>query len=315
MLKLNNKEVVIIEARSELGAGTFGASLGPAAIRLGDMSAARMLAGCRYIQLSSYDVELDDKKLELPFAINAGYIYDFNRTLKEAVSRELQKGNFVLLLTGDHSNAIGGVSGFRDAFKEDVRVIWIDAHGDLHSPYTTPSGNMHGMPLAALMGFDNKEDQINKVDEQSLWHWEELKKLAQNENGSLKPNQVVFAGIRDLEDQEWDMVEKMGIRHIENSEFRADKISNICNSIANSVMGLPAYISFDVDVLDPEISDGTGTPVPEGLTLEQAVRLLQCLLSQPTTCVLEITEVNPLLDTKSRTVKAVLAILEKIFRR
>ena len=310
-MSIKDRNIVIIEARSELGAGTRGASLGPSSIRIRDLEKDGFLSNYKTIALSSYDNLFHGT--ESPFAKNIGHIYDFNRSLKEAVNKELAKGNFVLLLSGDHSNAIGGVAGFRETFNETLHhLVWVDAHGDLHSPYTTPSGNMHGMPLAALLGLDNHRSVDRELPEETKAQWDALKTLTKNKNGHLKPEEICFIGIRDLEQEEWDLIDRLGIHYFDNKVFKKENTSGICSDIANKTATYPMYVSFDVDVIDSALSDGTGTPVPDGLNAEQAVQVLSSLLSNKNTKMLEITEVNPLLDTKSRTVDLVLQLLKKV---
>ena len=310
-MNIKDRNIVIIEARSELGAGTRGASLGPSAIRIRDLMMNNQLSHYKTIALSSYDNLLHGSPT--PFAKNIGHIYDFNRVLKETVNQELLKGNFVLLLSGDHSNAIGGVAGFRQAFNEaSNQVIWLDAHGDLHSPYTTPSGNMHGMPLATLLGLNNHHLKNRELPLETIQQWESLKALTINQQGHLKPEEIICIGIRDLEQEEWTLIEKLGIQHLDNKVFKKENTSDICNQIDQKIAKTPMYVSFDVDVIDSRLSNGTGTPVPEGLNVEQVTQILSCLLAKENCKMLEITEVNPLLDTQSRTVDIVLELLKKV---
>jgi arginase len=310
-LSIKDRNIIIIEARSELGAGTRGASLGPSSIRIRDLEKDGLLSNYKTIALSSYDNLLHSS--ETSYAKNIGHIYDFNRSLKEVVNKELAKGNFVLLLSGDHSNAIGGVAGFRETFNDsNHHLVWVDAHGDLHSPYTTPSGNMHGMPLAACLGLDNHRSVNRALPNEIKNQWDELKALTKNKKGHLKPEEIFFIGIRDLEQEEWGLIDKLGIKYLDNKVFKKENTSGICEQISENTSQYPIYVSFDVDVIDSALSDGTGTPVPEGINAEQAAQVLNCLLSKENIKMLEITEVNPLLDTKSRTVDLVLQLLKKI---
>lgn len=314
-LKINGKEVVIIEAESELGAGTRGASLGPKAIRISDVARNKLFAGVRTITLSSYDLLFRDASRDTPFAKNIGSIYDFNRVLSKTVQQELEKGNFVIILSGDHSNAIGGVSGFRNYIGvEDCRIAWIDAHGDLHSPFTTPSGNMHGMPLAALTGHDNLDDAINELNDETIRQWTDLKDFTGATGRHLKGSEILFAGIRDLEEEEWDLVHELGIQFFDSKSFENNPVMDICSKMNGFVDKHPVYVSFDVDVLDPEISHGTGTPAPDGLKVMQVQEMLRCLLQTSHVHVLEITEVNPLLDNEGNTIRVVLDLLQNILK-
>lgn len=309
--RFRKDNIVIIEAQSELGAGIRGASLGPKALRIRDLGKNGAFKGIKTISISSYDVLLNRKEEEFPKAKSIGHIYDFNRLLSVTIEKELEKGHFVILLSGDHSSAIGGVSGFRKSIgHQKCQVVWIDAHGDLHSPYTTPSGNMHGMPLAALMGIDNIGSGV--LDKNTAEHWESLKKELSHEK-YLTPEELLLVGIRDLEAEEWNMIEQAKVRHITSEKFKS--ISNLSsNETLNSwLKQIPTYISFDVDVMDPSISCGTGTKAVDGLFKNHIEGLLNHLMVHADVHVLEVTEVNPLLDMKSCTVDLTLEILEELF--
>jgi arginase len=309
----DTKNIVIIEALSELGAGTRGPSIGPTALRLRDLSKNRRLAEMHCVTLSTYNQMLHSRP-ENQWAKNIGAIIDFNKGLKTLVNRELSKGKFVLLLSGDHSNAIGGVAGFRQAMNSSVSVVWIDAHGDLHSPWSSPSGNLHGMPLAAILGLDNKDVAVRtpSIEEQQLWN--EVKNLNKNVEGkSLKPEDLLLLDIRDLEEEEWTQLRTLNIAHLKNEEMDANGIHRVLDWVKVRIKPTkPVYLSFDVDSLDPQISDGTGTTFPGGLQIQQTIDLLKGLILNHDVRVLEITEVNPLLDTRSRTVDTTLEIIEEV---
>ncbi|MBI1221992.1 MAG: arginase [Bacteroidetes bacterium] len=312
---MRSKNIKLIEVGSELGAGTRGSSLGPAALRYADISKGRR-------KLNRYPYEWVDDINEnmrfpskLEFALNLDSISKILPVIADKVDHTLKDGFFPLILTGDHSNAAGSISGIKK-FIGDKRlgVVWIDAHADLHSPYTTPSGNVHGMPLAMLLGEDNLVNQSNEPDAETIQLWNELKSLGgENISPKIQPNDLVFIDIRDLERQEWDLIDEKGIEFYTPKEIKQYGIETVAKETLDYLKACDyIYVSFDVDSLDPSVSKGTGTPYPDGLQLHEAKTLLYHLLKHPRTIALEVTEINPLLDENNKMAKAVLEILEEV---
>ncbi|MGB0166459.1 MAG: arginase [Luteibaculum sp.] len=308
------RKVKIIEVPCDLGAGTRGASLGVDALRL-EAASQNCLA---YTEIPFQRVEANNSMVNhsdpTPNAHYIAGILDFYKQSAQAVNDALGKQEFPLVIAGDHSTAAGSIAGIKKKYpKKRLGVIWVDAHADIHSPYTTPSGNVHGMPLAVALQFDNKGEAINQLSEVELKHWEELKKVGGNEPKIL-PEDIVYIGVRDTEEQEDIIVERLKIPNISVRAARnlgmaatADKALsrlNDCDLI---------YVSFDVDSMDPSVSMGTGTPVPNGFSSEEAVELLGRLLDDPKVQCLEVVEINPLLDEKNKMAKAVLEILSDLF--
>ncbi len=204
---------------------------------------------------------------------------------------------FPVVLAGDHGTAGATIKGIKKAFPEArLGVIWIDAHGDLHSPYTTPSGNMHGMPLCIALSEDNLEHKRRELATKTFEKWEELKNIG-FEGPAVLPEDIVLLGVRSLEYQERALIEERGINMVHIREVR----ERGAYRAANYAMDLLAncdlvYVSFDIDSIDNTISSGTGTPVPDGLFPEEARGLLNRLVVHPKVCCVEIVEVNPFLD-------------------
>jgi len=189
-------------------------------------------------------------------------------------------------------------------------VVWIDAHADLHTPYTTPSGNMHGMPLAMCIQTDNKECQVNDLMEDTVLFWEKIKNIG-GEFSKIKPEDIVFISVRDTEEPEDYLIQKYGIKNFTTEDVRtfgADKVAKETLHILKECEQI--YISFDVDSLDSSISVGTGTPVPNGLTVEEALELNAELIKDKRVCCWEIVEVNPTLDTENIMAENAFDILE-----
>jgi arginase len=219
---------------------------------------------------------------------------------------------FPIVIGGDHTSAIGVGAGIKIAFPEKkLGIIWIDAHADLHSPYTTPSGNMHGMPLAALLGEDNKEKQVNKPDDETIEYWEKIKNLG-NTCPKVNYEDIVMVALRDMEWQEEYLLKAHNVKIFSVAEIRSRGVERTASLILNSLDKCDLiYISFDVDSMDPEISRGTGTPVPGGLTEKEAGNLIYYLMRSRKICCLEIVEINPILDKENLMAENAFEILLK----
>jgi arginase len=214
-------------------------------------------------------------------------------------------------MAGDHSTAYGTIAGIKKAHpKKRLGVIWIDAHADLHSPYTTPSGNMHGMTLAMACDIDNLECKINDPKGETIEYWEQLMNVG-IPGAKIYPEDLVFISMRDMEKPENYIINKYGIPNFTPEEVKrlgpeavakeALKYLDHCDMI---------YVSFDVDSMDSRISVGTGTPVPNGLTVEEAKILNVTFAKSPKLCAWEIAEVNPTLDTQNSMAESGFEIME-----
>jgi arginase len=312
---MRSKNIKLLEVGSELGAGTRGASLGPPALRYADISKGRS-------KLNRYPFDwVDDvnENLRFPskqeYALNITHIAKVLPRIAEKVDGILSAGYFPLVVTGDHSNAAGVIAGIKKHIQNKrLGVVWIDAHADIHSPFTTPSGNMHGMPLAIALGEDNIENQSNEPDAETIRLWNEMKALAGADyQPMVNPCDIVYIDIRDLERQEWNLIDALEIEFYTPKEIKQFGIETVAKNTLEYLKECDyIYVSFDVDSLDPAVSKGTGTPYPDGLQLHEAKTLLYHLLKYPKTIGLEVTEINPLLDVNNRMAKAVLEILEEV---
>ncbi|CAM1372767.1 Arginase [Tenacibaculum litopenaei] len=294
------KEVKIIKNRSDIGAGTRGSDMGVDAIEI-----AAINKGSNYFDRFEYEDVITENesiynKENNSVAKRIENVFNQCKRLSNHVKVNLQEGKFPLVLSGDHSSALGTISGVKAAnATKRVGVIWIDAHGDLHSPYTSPSGNIHGMPLAAAIADDNLDCQINDVDRETTEFWERMKNIGVP-GQKVNPEDIVFFGVRDTEEPEDKQMEKHGIKNYMVAEVRYRGLE-ICVQEALEKLGHcdVLYVSFDVDAMDCDmISYGTGTPVPKGFDQFEIIDIISQLLdSQKVACV-EFVEVNPLLDLK-----------------
>ncbi len=303
----------IIEIPSELGAGTRGASLGIEALKL--CAAEREMTFLA--ELPSQRVQDENNLLfQAPIPENAHYIrgvYEVMSQAADIVSEACKLSDRLLVLTGDHSNAIGTLAGIKSARPEDrLGVIWIDAHADMHTPYTSPSGNIHGMPLAASLGIDNKEKLRHDPAEVSKKYWDKLKNI-EGISPKIAAGDIVFLGLRSFEPEEEYLLEKEAIPRYNTSDMRGMGIKDVAQRALEHLDGCDRiHLSFDVDSMDPSVSEGTGTPVPDGLMPEEVIALLRELSNDSRVRTLEITEINPLLDTKNKMARTVLDILSKV---
>ncbi len=305
------RDIKLVEVRSEIAAGTRGASLGIDALKIASLD-----------KTSDFFTKFDP--INVPDANNflwrgnkhphAKYIDGVYQVLKNVYSTieslRLEK-LFPIVLAGDHSTAAGTIMGIKAAHPEKrLGVIWIDAHADLHTPYTTPSGNMHGMPLAMCIQTDNRDCEANQPAEETVQYWEKIKKIG-GDAPKILAKDIVFISVRDTEAPEDFLIKKYGIKNFSTEEVRKLGITKVAAE-ALAVLGDcdQIYISFDVDSLDSSISKGTGTPVANGLTVKEALELNTELIKDKRVCCWEIVEVNPTLDSENLMAENAFDILE-----
>lgn len=293
-------KIILVENTSEIGAGTRGASLGPEALKV--VARTRntgYFANYETIKVPNQNDVLSTKT-EFQFAKRIDSLYKVYEATASAVSKTLANNDFPLILAGDHASAGGSIAGIKMAYPEKrLGVIWIDAHADLHTPYTTPSGNIHGMPLATAIATDNLDSKVNKPADETIEYWSKLKNLG-GIAPKIKPEDLIFIGVRDTEKPEDDLMASKGIKNFTVAEVRSKGISIVLEEIQTKLSECDmVYISFDVDSMDCEIvSRGTGTPVENGLTPEEAEEFLNHFASWNKTVCMEIVEINPCLDNK-----------------
>lgn len=294
-------EIDIIGVPIDLGADRRGVDMGPSAIRY-----ARLRQ-----QLEAIRLRVEDKgNLEVPMhetsSINEPklkYIDDIvpmSRRTGEAVALSLQAGHFPLVLGGDHSVALGSIHGAAKIKKPGV--IWIDAHGDFNTPETTPSGNIHGMPLAALCGLG---------DPRLVQLWDEPVP-------AIDPRRVAIIGARDLDPGEKVNLREAGVMVIGMEQIDRigmfEAVQKAIQRVSQDTDGI--YLSFDVDSLDPRHAPGVGTPVAGGLTYREALLACELLAETGKLVGMDMVEVNPILDTQNQTAElAVTLILSALGRR
>jgi len=310
---LSTQIIQILEVPSEIGAGTRGASLGIEAMKL----AALNKGSDFFLQYPPRIIHADNhilhEPIDHPFAKGIEHIVSLYERVSTEVAATVTHNPFTILLAGDHSIAGGTIAGVKRAYPEKrLGVIWIDAHADLHSPYTTPSGNVHGMPLATAIAEDNLDLKVNDIDAETESYWEQLKSIGEI-SPKVDPRDLVLIAVRDTEFQEDFLKEKHQIKNYSVAEFRERGVNEIVEEARRKLSDCDLiYVSFDVDSMDSALSQGTGTPVSGGITNHEAMDLLGRLVQDPKVVCLEVTEVNPILDMGNRMAEMTFEILESV---
>src|SRR5580704_9219246 len=310
------RQIRLIEVKSEVGAGTRGSSLGVDAVRI-----AALDFRSNFFK-THRSLNIPDDNSSLFGMIDSRYAKRIRSVLKmfervaAAVRDTLRDGKFPIIISGDHSTAGGTMAGIKMAWPDSrLGVIWIDAHADLHSPYTTPSGNLHGMVLATALAEDNIENKVNDLDYETIELWERLKNV-----GDISPKidyrDLLYMTMRDYEEHEGYLLKPHKVKNFTTSEIRKTGVTKICREALKYLSHCDKiYITFDVDALDPSISRGTGTPVKGGLNEREAADIILELVQNERVCCLEFTEINPTLDSENVKAETVFEILQKVARQ
>ncbi len=292
----------LIDVPIDLGASERGVSLGPTAIRLAGLEEKLQLLGHRLEEDSPpirpnhcKRIEPENSRTKFLSAIK-----DVCLELHERVYQTACEGIFPIILGGDHSLAMGsitGISRYQIEKNKILGVLWIDAHGDYNTPETTPSGNLHGMPLAIINGLG---------DERFL-------PLCSPGQPTVLPQNTVLIGTRDLDPGERDLLRTQNVnvltmmhldQHgVDHCVHRALAFLENCDFI---------HVSLDMDCLDPSVAPGVGTPVGGGLTLREAHYILERLAETGKVCSLDLVEVNPLLDIKNQSARIAVELVGSI---
>ena len=306
------KNIKIIEVSSEIGAGTRGASLGIDAIKIAALDFMSNL----FVNFPSEIIENENRLLyepvASPYAKRIQGIYTMYDRVSNAICETVKSGLFPLVLAGDHSTAGATIAGLKMARpKRRLGVVWIDAHADLHSPYTTPSGNMHGMPLSIALADDNVENQVHAPDAKTVEMWNKLKNIGKI-CPKILPEDIVYIALRDYEKEEEALLKKYNIKVISVAELRKKGVESVVRQTFLHLSNCDdIYVSFDVDSLDNSISRGTGTPVSNGLREREAEDLVASFMQHHKICCFEIAEVNPTLDKENLMAEIAFNILQR----
>ena len=306
------RNIKLIEVPSEIGAGTRGASLGIDAIKV----AALDFMSSFFVHFPSEKIPHENKLLyepiESPYAKRIKGVTNILEKVSKAVADSIKNNFFPVVLSGDHSIAAGTIAGIKLAKPASkLGVVWIDAHADVHTPYTTPSGNIHGMSLAISLNEDNKECGVHELDEDTIKLWNSIKNIGKIAPKIL-PEDLIYISLRDYEKEEKHLINKYGIKVITTKEVRSKGVEQIAKFINRHMQRCTdIYISLDVDSIDSSISKGSGTPVANGLREKEVEDLVSKLMQHPKICCFEITEVNPTLDKENMMAEIAFTILQR----
>lgn len=299
-----DRTVKIIGVPLDLGASRRGTDVGPSALRIAGLG--RQLRRMGYTVAREEDIPAPAMETGTPEDLEARFkpqILEVCTNLADRVLGVLQAGDFPLVLGGDHSIAMGtfaGTSRFHRDRGEKVGLLWFDAHGDMNIPGVSPSGNIHGMPLAHLLG---------KGDE-------ELKNIL-GFSPKVDPDNVALIGIRDIDAHEREIIRSSGIHAFTMREIDEHGMAEVSKRamqiVNNGTAGF--HISFDVDGCDPTVIPGSGTLVPGGVSFREAHLLMEYCADDGNVLSLEVVELNPFVDegniSAERTLELILSALGK----
>ena len=292
--------IKIIGNTSEIGAGTRGASLCVEALKIASFNKKSEYFSDYTIDHINVENDLLLSSIKFNSAKRISGIVKVYNEIAKKVEQTLAENNFPLIIAGDHSSAGGTIAGIKKKYPtKRLGAIWIDAHADLHTPYTSPSGNVHGMPLGSALGIDNLECAIKQINPEVKQMWEDLKNCC-GPSPKISSKDVVFYGVRDTEAPEDNIISKEGIKNFTVAETREKGIDAVCKEGLEILKNCDLiYISFDVDSMDCDlVSMGTGTPVPNGYSPKEANDIILNLIKSEKLVCFEMVEINPTLDNK-----------------
>jgi arginase len=284
------KSVHIIGVPLDLGGGRRGVDMGPSALRIAGIG--DRIAALGYQVIDHGDVPAPIPETQKPADERKKYVGEIAtvcRRLHDVSVNALDAGALPVVLGGDHSLAAGSVAAsaawVRRSASRPLGLIWVDAHGDMNTPETTTSGNVHGMPLAALLG--NEPSELAAIDS----------------SPSVLPAHTVLVGIRNLDEKEKARIRESGVHVFTMKDIDRDGIARVAErAIAIAADGTGGvHVSWDMDVCDPAIAPGVGTPVKGGLDYREAHMVMELVADSRRLVALDLVEVNPTLDIRNTT--------------
>jgi arginase len=290
----------LIGAPTDVGASVRGSSMGPEALRVAGIVDALQRRG-----VGVYDAGnlVGPANPSLPAERGFRHLHQcisWNRLVHDAVAEALGEGRMPILLGGDHSVGIGSISAVVRhcrATGRPLRVLWLDAHADSNTAEITPSGNLHGMPVACLHG-----------------HGPEALTMLSGARPALAPGQLIQVGIRSVDDEEKAMIEALGLEVFDMRQVDEMGMRSVMEqALVQMAPGTHLHVSLDADFLDPSIAPGVGTGVKGGPTYREAQLCMEMIADTGCLASLDVVEVNPALDERNRTAELVVELVESLF--
>jgi arginase len=299
-----SKKIRITNVHLDLGAGRRGTDMGSSAMHVAGVVPALKKLGHEVVGMHNIgQIAMEAAEIGEKNARYLGVISEVCRDLAGAVENTLDKGEFPLVLGGDHSQAIGTISGIAHHLRrkhQDLGVFWCDAHTDMNTPDTSPSGNIHGMPLSVLLGRGPKE--LTSIS---------------GHTPALKPENVVIFGVRQVDSREAKVVKELGVRVFTMSEIDA-RGASACLEEAVEILSRASggiHLSYDLDGSDPSVAPGVGTPVPGGLNFRESHLVCEVLARTGKLVGMEVVELNPTMDSENKTGKFAVWLIQSALGR
>ncbi|MBI1773607.1 MAG: arginase [Burkholderiales bacterium] len=294
------KTISLIGAPTDVGASVRGAGMGPDALRVAGLNEALTARGLKVIDHGNLHGPANPWEQPVNGLRHLKEAIDWNQAVYDAVAKALQDGHMPMMLGGDHCLAIGSISAVaahcRRAGKK-LRVLWFDAHADSNLSTISPTGNIHGMPVACLMGHGPKE-LINYS----------------GQTPAIQPTDIRLIGIRSVDDGERKFIHEMGMQVFDMRYIDEYGMRNVMSSVlANLDSNTHLHVSFDLDCLDPGIAPGVGTAVLGGPTYREAQLCMEMIADTGLMASLDVVELNPALDVRNQTAVLAVDLIESLF--
>lgn len=292
--------VSLIGAPTDVGAGHRGARLGPEALRIAGLSEALRRRGLEVADRGNLDGPRNPWCEPISGYRHLAEVVAWNRAVMEAVTAELDAGRLPIMLGGDHCLAMGSITAVARRCRQTgkrLRVLWLDSHADFNTSQVTPSGNIHGMPVACLCG----------LGPEPLTH-------LGGSAPALRPDEVRQIGIRSVDDGEKRLVRQYGIDVYDMRYIDEVGMKQVMEQVLDGVDAeTELHVSFDVDFLDPSIAPGVGTTVPGGPNYREAQLVMEMIADTGRLTSLDVVELNPLLDNRNSTAELAVDLIESLF--
>lgn len=291
------KPVEILGIPMDLGQDRRGVDMGPSAIRYARLKSGLEELGYSVQYLGNVEPPIPELAYVSGDLRHLSAVRDVCTKVCERAEEMVSRDAFPLFLGGDHSVSIGTVSGVAEVGR--TGMIWLDAHADFNTHETSPSGNIHGMPLGVLAGHGHPD----------------LVGIG-SPGASVRPEDVVIVGLRSVDRQEQNLLRRAGVRSYTMKEIDAYGVARVVRQALKDLSHLDrVHLSFDLDVMDPEVAPGVGTPVRGGLTYREAHLVMELISEADIVTSLDVVEVNPILDSKNGTAELAVELVASLMGR